>query len=52
VITLFVPCVAQFVMMRRERGLRTALAVLVTATVVAFVVGGAVGWALRLVGWT
>ena len=52
VITLFVPCIAQFVMMRRERGLRTALAVLMTATVVAFVVGGAVGWALRLVGWT
>jgi len=52
VITLFVPCIAQFVMMRRERGLRTAVAVLVTATVVAFAVGGAIGWALRLGGWS
>jgi ferrous iron transport protein B len=52
VITLFVPCIAQFVMMRRERGLRTALAVLVTATVVAFAVGGVIGWALRLGGWS
>jgi len=49
-ITLFVPCVAQFLVMRKERGMRTALAVLVTATVVAFVVGGAVGWVLRNVG--
>ncbi len=52
VITLFVPCVAQFVMMQRERGLRTALTVLVTATVVAFAVGGVIGWALRLGGWS
>jgi ferrous iron transport protein B len=51
-ITLFVPCVAQFLVMRRERGLRTALAVLATATTVAFAVGGAVGWVLRaVVGW-
>ncbi len=49
-ITLFVPCVAQFRMMRKERGLRTALAVLVTATTVAFAVGGSVGWVLRAVG--
>ncbi|MEK7667047.1 MAG: nucleoside recognition domain-containing protein, partial [Gemmatimonadota bacterium] len=49
-ITLFVPCIAQFLVMRKERGLRTAAAVLVTATVVAFVVGGLVGWALRTVG--
>ena len=49
-ITLFVPCIAQFLVMRRERGLRTAVAVLASATVVAFVVGGAVGWLLRLVG--
>jgi len=49
-ITLFVPCVAQFLVMRKERGLRTAVGVLVTATVVAFAVGGAVGWVLRNVG--
>ena len=49
-ITLFVPCVAQFLVMRKERGLRTALAVLAIATVVAFAVGGTVGWLLRTVG--
>jgi ferrous iron transport protein B len=49
-LTLFVPCVAQFLVMRRERGLRTAAAVLVTATVIAFAVGGGVGWLLRTVG--
>jgi len=48
-ITLFVPCIAQFLVMRKERGLRTALAVLVTATVVAFLVGGLVGWTMRAV---
>jgi ferrous iron transport protein B len=49
-ITLFVPCVAQFLVMRRERGLRMALTVLVVATGVAFSVGGLVGWLLRAVG--
>lgn len=49
-ITLFVPCVAMFLVMRRERGLRAALAVLATATTVAFAVGGAVGWLLHAVG--
>ena len=49
-ITLFVPCIAQFLVMKRERGLRVALTVLVVATVVAFSVGGAVGWVLRNVG--
>ena len=49
-ITLFVPCVAQFLVMRKERGLRTAVAVLAIATVVAFAVGGTVGWLLRTVG--
>ena len=49
-LTLFLPCVAQFLMMRRERGLRMALTVLVVATGVAFSVGGLVGWLLRAVG--
>lgn len=49
-ITLFVPCVAQFLMMKKERGLRVAAAVLVVATTVAFAVGGLVGWLLRAVG--
>jgi ferrous iron transport protein B len=49
-ITLFVPCIAQFLIMRRERGLKVAASVLVVATVVAFAVGGVVGWLLRAVG--
>ena len=49
-ITLFVPCIAQFLMMRKERGLALALAVLVVATSVAFLMGGAVGWLLRVLG--
>ena len=49
-ITLFVPCVAQFLMMRKERGLALALTVLAVATTIAFAMGGAVGWLIRAVG--
>ena len=49
-ITLFVPCVAQFLVMKKERGLKVALGVFVVATAIAFTVGGVVGWALRAVG--
>jgi ferrous iron transport protein B len=49
-ITLFVPCVAQFLVMRRERGTAMAVAVLAVATGVAFLVGGGVGWLLRVAG--
>jgi ferrous iron transport protein B len=49
-ITLFVPCIAQFLVMRKERGLKVALGVLVVATTIAFTVGGLVGWLLRAVG--
>jgi ferrous iron transport protein B len=49
-ITLFVPCIAQFLVMRKERGLKVALGVLVVATTIAFTVGGLVGWLLRSVG--
>jgi ferrous iron transport protein B len=49
-ITLFVPCVAQFLVMRRERGTAMATTVLAVATGVAFLVGGGVGWLLRVVG--
>jgi len=38
-ITLFVPCVAQFLVMIRERGMRTALAIAVFVFVFAFGVG-------------
>jgi ferrous iron transport protein B len=51
-ITLFVPCIAQFLVMKKERGLKVAVGVLVVATTIAFAVGGAVGWLLRsLGGW-
>jgi ferrous iron transport protein B len=49
-ITLFVPCLAQFLVMKKERGLKVAVSVLVVATTVAFAVGGLVGWLLRAVG--
>jgi ferrous iron transport protein B len=49
-ITLFVPCVAAFLMMRKERGLGVALTVLAAATTIAFAMGGAVGWLIRAVG--
>ncbi len=43
-LTLFLPCVAQFMVMKRERGLRTTLAMSVFILVVAF----GVGFLLRL----
>jgi ferrous iron transport protein B len=49
-ITLFIPCIAQFLVMKKERGLKVALSVLAAATTTAFVVGGLVGWAMRLAG--
>ena len=49
-ITLFVPCIAQFLVMKKERGLKVAVGVLVAATTIAFTVGGIVGWLLRTVG--
>jgi ferrous iron transport protein B len=51
-ITLFVPCIAQFLVMKRERGLKVAVGVLLVATTTAFAVGGLVGWLVRsLGGW-
>jgi ferrous iron transport protein B len=42
-LTLFVPCVAQFLMMKKERGWKTALGIFAFVTVLAF----AAGWALN-----
>ncbi len=42
-LTLFVPCVAQFLVMQKERGWRTALAIFFIVTGMAF----AVGWSLN-----
>jgi ferrous iron transport protein B len=45
-LTLFVPCMAQFAVMLRERGWKTALAVLAFILPFAFLVGGALSWGL------
>jgi len=49
-ITLFVPCVANFFVIVKEQGARTALAMTAFIFPFAFVVGGAVNLALRLIG--
>ncbi len=47
VITLFVPCIANFFMMVKERGMKTALYMAAFIFPFAFGVGGALNWALR-----
>jgi ferrous iron transport protein B len=47
VLTLFIPCVANFFMIIREQGLKKALYILAFITPFAVAVGGVVGWALR-----
>jgi ferrous iron transport protein B len=48
VITLFVPCVANFLVIVKEQGLKRALAILGFITPFSFLVGGLVNWTLRL----
>jgi ferrous iron transport protein B len=50
VMTLFVPCVANFLMMVRERGLRTGIAILAVITPVAILTGAGLNHALRACG--
>jgi len=47
VMTLFVPCVANFLMMVRERGLRTGLAILGVITPIAIFTGAALNYVLH-----
>lgn len=47
VITLFVPCIANFFMMVKERGMKTALAMVAFIFPFAFAVGGVLNWMLR-----
>jgi len=49
-ITLFVPCVANFLVMVRERGKRAALAIATFITVYAFGVGALLNFTFRLFG--
>jgi ferrous iron transport protein B len=48
VLTLFIPCVANYLIMIKERGLRTALAMAAIIVPFAFLMGGALNWALHL----
>ena len=50
VITLFIPCIANVLMIIREHGKRTALAVTMFVFPFAFLVGGVLNWVLRLLG--
>lgn len=50
VMTLFVPCVANFLMMVRERGLRTGLAIVGVITPVAILTGAGLNHVLRAFG--
>lgn len=49
-ITLFIPCIAQFFMMIKERGLRKALWMTAIIFPLAFGVGGLLHWAMRFLG--
>ena len=49
-ITLFIPCIAQFFMMVKERGLRKALWISVVIIPLAFGVGGMVNFLLKVFG--
>ncbi|HUK13421.1 MAG TPA: ferrous iron transport protein B [Thermoanaerobaculaceae bacterium] len=50
VITLFVPCIANFFVMIKERGWKTAVAMVAFIVPFAFAVGIALNWALRAFG--
>ncbi|HBV85274.1 MAG TPA: ferrous iron transporter B, partial [Desulfosporosinus sp.] len=45
-LTLFVPCIAQFSMMLKERGIKTALAIAGFIFPFAFIAGWALNWVL------
>ncbi len=49
-ITLFVPCIANFLMIVKERGLKTALAMVAFIFPFAFLVGGVLNLGLRYLG--
>jgi ferrous iron transport protein B len=51
-ITLFVPCIANFLIMIKERGWKTAVAMAALITPLALAVGGGLNWILRALGVT
>jgi ferrous iron transport protein B len=52
VMTLFVPCVAHFLMMVKERGLRTGLAIVGVVTPIALLTGAALNYGFKIFGIT
>jgi ferrous iron transport protein B len=50
VMTLFVPCIANFLMIVRERGVRTALGILAVVTPIAIFTGAGLNYALDALG--
>jgi ferrous iron transport protein B len=50
-LTLFVPCIAQFAVMWKERGVRTTLGIVAFIVPFAFLVGAALNVALTAIGW-
>jgi ferrous iron transport protein B len=50
VMTLFVPCIANFLMIIKEQGMKAALAILVFVTTVAVSTGAGLNYALRVLG--
>jgi ferrous iron transport protein B len=50
-LTLFVPCVAQFLMMKKERGWQVSLLIFAVVTSVAFAGGWGLNRLLLATGW-
>jgi ferrous iron transport protein B len=50
VMTLFVPCVANFLMMVRERGVKTGLAIVGVITPIAIFTGAGLNYVLHYLG--
>jgi ferrous iron transport protein B len=50
-LTLFVPCVAQFLMMQKERGWKVSLVIFVFVTLIAFAVGALLNQLLLATGF-
>ncbi len=49
-ITLFIPCIAQFFMMIKERGLKTTIFISLTILPIAFGIGGTLNLLLKILG--
>jgi ferrous iron transport protein B len=50
-LTLFIPCIASVIMIAKERGARTAAALTALVFPLAFFIGGALKYTLRVIGW-